>query len=393
MSLVLSIILVVGPLILGIYLSTRGIPRRTKRVVWIICALISLSGVILLARQETGRRRESKTREYYRQSQERRELYSKGLPTRYVDGLGENPLLKHSFKEGEKYEKEYKFDQAIEAYKKCLLHPNATEANKVAANVLIGGCHHRLSELGEAEEHYKGALSISKKVKDKDERLLGRSAALGGIGLIYSDLGKPDEALKYLEEALEIDRRIGYEQGIASSLNNIGLIYSDLGKPDEALKYHKEALEIDRRIGYEQGIARDLGNIGLIYSDLGKPDEALKYLEEALEIDRRIGYEQGIARDLGNIGVIYTGLGKPDEALKYHKEALEIDRRIGHEQGIARDLGNIGNIYGDLGKPDEALKHLKEALEIFRRIGAQPQIDVILKNIVIVEEKEKKRTQ
>jgi len=55
-----------------------------------------------------------------------------------------------------------------------------------------------------------------------------------------------------------------------------------LGKPDDALKHLKEALEIHRKIGYEKGIADNLGNIGFIYRELGKPDEALKYLKEAL---------------------------------------------------------------------------------------------------------------
>lgn len=353
MNLVLNIILVVGPLIIGIYLSIRGIPRRTKTVVWILCALISLCGVILLAKQEAERRRESKATEYYRQSQERRELYSKGFPTRYLDGLGENPLLKHSFEEGERYEKEHKFDEAIGAYKKCVLHPNATEENKIAANILIGSCYYSLSNLRKAEDHYKAALSISKKVKDKDERLQGKSAALGNIGLIYSDWGQPAEALRYLNEALEICRSVGYESGIAGNL----------------------------------------GNIGIVHCKFGKPEEALRYLSEALQIDKRIGYKLGIANQLGNIGNAHYHLGKPDEALKYQKEALEIHRRIGYEQGIASNLNNIGLIYSGLGKPDEALKCLKEALEIFRRIGAQRQIKVVSRNISDLEEEKKKRTR
>jgi len=54
-------------------------------------------------------------------------------------------------------------------------------------------------------------------------------------------LGK---ALKYLEEALKIDREIGYKQGEASDLGNIGLIYKAKGDLDKALKFYEEALEI-----------------------------------------------------------------------------------------------------------------------------------------------------
>ncbi len=76
-----------------------------------------------------------------------------------------------------------------------------------------------------------------------------RAAALGNIGIIYSDKGDLDQALRYLQQALEIDREIGYQQGVASDLGNIGLIYSDKGDLDHALRYLRQALEIFTEIG------------------------------------------------------------------------------------------------------------------------------------------------
>ena len=67
-------------------------------------------------------------------------------------------------------------------------------------------------------------------------------------------------------------------------MGNIGLIYRAKGDLDNALKCHQDALKIDREIGYKQGEASDLGNIGLIYSDKGDLDKALKYLRDAIEI-------------------------------------------------------------------------------------------------------------
>ena len=67
-------------------------------------------------------------------------------------------------------------------------------------------------------------------------------------------------------------------------MGNIGLIYSDKGELETALKYHTEALKIDTEIGYKKNEANDLGNIGLIYSDKGELDQALKYLAEALKV-------------------------------------------------------------------------------------------------------------
>jgi tetratricopeptide (TPR) repeat protein len=118
----------------------------------------------------------------------------------------------------------------------------------------------------------------------KDFLLSLDSENLKELQIRVTDVYTQDEALKNLEEALNINREIGYRQGEARDLGNIGLICWDKGDLDEALKNFKVALNINREIGYKQGEARDLGNIGLIYRDKGDSDEALKNLKAALNI-------------------------------------------------------------------------------------------------------------
>lgn len=367
----------------------RKIKNPLLILIGVLGGIASIIGVILFLSDKGDIAKEKKINEYYHNLLERQELRMRGHPIDYINGLGENPLLKHHLEKGQELSKESRFKQAIKEFKKCLSHPKALISNKVAAHILIGNCYYELSRIKESESHYNIALKLSGKVNDKDESLRGKSAAFGNIGLIYSNLGKPDEALKYIKDALAIYRKIGYEQGIAICFSNIGLIYSKLGKIDEALKYLKNALAIHKKIGYEKGIANQLFNIGLIYCSLGKQNEALKYLEDAFAIHRKIGYEQGIANQLCNIGLIYIDLGKPYEALKYLNEALSIHRKIGYEKGIASDLGNIGMIYFSLDKLEEALKYLKESLEIFKRIGAIQQVETTSRAIEIIEKIQK----
>ena len=67
-------------------------------------------------------------------------------------------------------------------------------------------------------------------------------------------------------------------------MGNIGLIYRTKGDLDTALKYLKDALDIHKKIGYKQGEAVALGNIGQFYYAKGDLDTALKYLKDALQI-------------------------------------------------------------------------------------------------------------
>ena len=90
-------------------------------------------------------------------------------------------------------------------------------------------------------------LAKEKEKKDPGKRRI--SGILTNLGNSYYKLGGYPEALKCYEEALELDRELGYKQGEANQLGNIGLIYRALGQPQKALKYHKEALEIFKKIG------------------------------------------------------------------------------------------------------------------------------------------------
>ena len=111
-----------------------------------------------------------------------------------------------------------------------------------------GSCYYILGNLSKAKDYYEDVLKISgrsdlQKIY-KEDVLSARAAGLGNIGLIYSDKGELDEALKYLTDALAIDKEIGYKQGEAADLGNIGLILKAKGELDKALKYLTDALAI-----------------------------------------------------------------------------------------------------------------------------------------------------
>jgi tetratricopeptide (TPR) repeat protein len=371
----LNSVVTLGPLILGTYISIRKkLTKKTKIVVWIICVSICFCNIWQELIEKKEKNKETKTKDYYYQLNEEQYLYSIGYTKPDVKGLGKNPLLKHYFREAQSYEGEFKFKEAIEEYKRCKSHPKATAENKFEANILISYCYIMLSETKKAEIYFKKALDESKRIEDKDKMLKAKASTLSNLGIIHS-INKPDKALKYYKEALEIHRKIGDTSRIEIGLNNISYIYNILDKPEKALEYKIEYLEIQKKIQkktqnnrVERGIAWALGDIGHIYIDLRKPSEALKYSEEALEIHKKIGDTLGelrIATNLESIGSLYSDLGKPDEALKCHTEALEIYKKNGFKLGIVMQLHAISSIYNDLGKFEEALKYSKEAKEIY----------------------------
>jgi len=387
MDLFINIISIAGPLIFAACLfALKNISTEMKIGLWIICALILIFDLYLIIKDRKNKEEKSKRGELYNRLYERQELFDRSLPGTVTDALERNPLLKNSFLSGQKYEKEYKFEEAIKVYEKCLHDLSIPEEDKIGFNILIGNCYYFLSKLNQAEKHFKESLNILKRAKNEITKLPARSVALGNIGNIYHNLGKPDEALEYYQQALEINKKLGYEQGTAHNLNNIGTLYNELDKPNEALKCQEEALEISKKFKDEQAIANSLTSIGIIYTDSGKPEEALKLFQEALEINEKNKYQEGIANVFNNIGLAYSKLRETDQALNYYQKALKINKKIGYKEGVATNLGNMGLIYITLGKSEEALKYYQEALEVFIHMNAEPRIEILLKLIKIIEE-------
>jgi len=393
MNSLINIISIAGPLIFAVCLfALKNIATEMKIGLWIICALILVFDLYLIIKDKKNKEEKSKREELYNRLYERQELFDRNLPGTVTDVLERNPLLEKSFRSGQKYEKEYKFEEAIKVYEKCLHDLSIPEEDKIGFNILIGNCCFFLSKLNQAEKHFKESLNILKRAENKMAKLPSKSTALGSIGNIYHNLGKPDEALEYYQQALEINRKLsGYEQGAAHNLNNIGTLYNELGKQDEAMKCQEEALEISKKFKDEKAIANSLTNIGIIYTNSGKPEEALKLFQEALEINKKLKYEEGIANVFNNIGLAHSKLKETDQALNYYQKALSINKKIGYKEGVATNLGNIGLIYITLGKSEEALKYYQEALEVFIHMNAETRIEILLKLIKIIEKEKNKK--
>lgn len=111
-------------------------------------------------------------------------------------------------------------------------------------------------------------------------------------------LGKPRKVIKYAKKALEIYREFNYERQIARELGNIGSSYAMLRKYNTALKYINEKLNLCKRLGIIDFYANGIATKGHILSKLGWYNEGRSLLIRAFEIHKKIGQEQAIEIDL-----------------------------------------------------------------------------------------------
>ena len=229
----------------------------------------------------------------------------------------------------------------------------------------------------EAVKYLEEAMTIFKKL-GQEEKIATCLSHLGGI---YKSVGSYNRAIEYLEEALEIDKRLGMEDKAAIRLSNIGDVYDSQGQYDKAIEYLEDVLRINKKLGMEADAAIRLISIGRILETQGKYGRAIEYFEKALNIDRKLEQDDKISIGLANIGNIFKSGKQYDTAIKYYENALDIDKKLGQGDKVVLQLANIGGVYETQGKYVKAWKYYEEALDTAETVNQDNNIAIGLANI------------
>ena len=88
---------------------------------------------------------------------------------------------------------------------------------------------------------------------------------------------KPEKSGPLVFEALELSRRIGYLKGEAKSLNMISIEYRRRGNAPKAMEVLLQALKINEKNNYLDGLSNNLGLMGNMLEGIGDYRQALRY--------------------------------------------------------------------------------------------------------------------
>jgi len=169
--------------------------------------------------------------------------------------------------------------------------------------------------------------------------------------------------------ALHAAERAGLHEVEGRMNNGIGYVYAQQARFDQALTHLQAALAIRREVGDAAGEGRTLKNLGDVRIQLRQPQQALECYEQALAAGLAVGDRHRQGQALHGIGVALAVLGRYPEAEQRLEEALSVRLEVGDEPGEGRTRLWLANVRRDQGWPTEASAEYETSLRILRRVG------------------------
>lgn len=175
------------------------------------------------------------------------------------------------------------------------------------------------------------------------------------------------EALDFYTRALDAAAALPADT-LDSLYRARGEVYERIGKFDQAIADLENALRISRKSGDAHAEWQSLIALGFAWlaRDYARAGE---YFEKALELARAGTDRTRLAQSLNRAGNWYLNNGEPQRALTFHAEALDIFRAIGDVRGMAETEDFVGMTYFISANYVEGMRHSQIALAQFQAVG------------------------
>lgn len=182
---------------------------------------------------------------------------------------------------------------------------------------------------------------------------------------------KPEETLKYGNQALDLARKLNYLKGEAYALKYLGMAYYIHAEYEPSAHYFQDALEIFEKVKDKKGAANMLSNLGVILSNTGNDAKALELYLRALDISEEINDSVRLVTVLINTGLVYSkDKSTMDQARDYYLRALKICEKLNYQVAVGTVTVNLGELFFAKGNYKEALSYFEKSLQAYKKANS-----------------------
>ena len=216
-----------------------------------------------------------------------------------------------------------------------------------------------LGQFERAKEEWAEAYRIA--AECEADRELCISAFCQGFGLLRFEVA---EGLRWTSESIERSRALGFAWGEGFASTADGILHTVAGELDTAQTRYSRALEIQQRIGDEEGAGLSLGGLAQLASVRGDLAGALDLYRQSLAAFEAIGDRAEEARILSEIA--WTHLRHEDSALarRYFLDSVQAYTDVASVRGVGLSLIGLAATEAVELRPETAVQ-IAAAAEVY----------------------------
>lgn len=228
------------------------------------------------------------------------------------------------------------------------LHDKGGEADALNN---IGNVYAYLGDYVSALDYQLQSLNVSKEQGFHE----AETRALLNLGVSYYEMGQYEEALEYLFRTVE--NNADEEPHLhALALCNIGRSYEKLAKTDKARMYLEQSLELSKKVNDDLSVSSVLDALATLTMSLQQWDEAHGYLQQGIMIKDQAGDTRGQSETLILLGQTCLQQGRLESAATHLQEALMITEQVGNKTEQYKAYKHLSDVYKKQGAFERALE-------------------------------------
>lgn len=167
------------------------------------------------------------------------------------------------------------------------------------------------------------------------------SASFNGLGNVYSENGRYQDAIAAYHKAIELDPHYALPH------NGLGIVYRDNGRYQDAITAFNKAIELN------PNDVHSFNSLGSAYDSLEQYDEAISAYQEALKLNPDYPYAHN------NLAIIYEQQRNWEKAIQHYQERVRLQPDTALSALVS--LGKLARVEGD----DKSNSYFEQALAVF----------------------------
>jgi tetratricopeptide (TPR) repeat protein len=226
--------------------------------------------------------------------------------------------------------------------------------------------------------------AVERARSEGDEALEQR--AYGGLGVTYSQMNRPVEALNHLMLALDLARSGNDTRHEAQWLGSIGEALWKFGQAEDAVQAIRQGIAAARRVEDRDLEAGMLGLLGRIHASTGDLAPARRQYGQALDIYRQLGKAEDEIATLSSLGALAMEDRDSSEAIGLYEEALQLAARTDDRAAAVRIYGRLARLSQQQGDDEAALEALTQAVDLAETVSDPALLGQAMQHLAVAQD-------